>query len=422
MQRGIKRAVVAIAAVGAMALVAGCSNNPTGSGDQVLTVLSNSDFKPAFEELIADFEAANDGVTVQVTYASGNDYDSIVGTAISSGNAPDIIDALPGASGASSTQEMIDKGVLLDLSDQDWASEVPQSINAQNQPGRDDDTVYAYPVLVQPMGAFYNLGTLDETGLEPPATWSDLLQFCADAQDAGKVAYSLGIADQWIGQLIPYALADTLVYGDDPNWGGDGALSAGEVSLTDSAWVEVFQKYNEMGESGCFNENPNAIGLDATFAPVSTGEALGIVQVGATFGNLQGLDESQEYTLSALPANDDPESTYMPASPAHEYGVYADSEKRELALSFLDFFAQSENINKFVETIGGAVPAIPNDAFVPPALLEEFNEYVTNDRVRAFPSFPNVEVQTAVLVETQNMFLGSVTPEQLVERMQAAVK
>jgi len=421
MQRRIMIAAAATLAATAITLT-GCSNNPAAEGDQVLTMISNSDFKAAVDGWISDFEAANPGVTIQVTYAGGNDFESVVGTAIASGNAPDIIDVLPGTSGQASTQENIKSGVLLDLSDQAWAADVPQSVNSQNQPDLDDDGVYAYPVLVQPMGAFYNLGTLEETGLEPPTTWSDLLDFCADAKAAGKVAYSLGIADQWITQLIPFSLADTLVYGDEPSWGRDNALSNGDVTYPDSGWKDVFEKYNEMNANGCFNADPNALNLDASLAPVASGGAIGIVQVGGLFGNLQSLDDTQEYTLFALPATDDPEETYMPASPAHEFGVSADSDQQQLALKFIDFLAQPANINKFVETIGGAVPAVPNDEFEPPVLLEQFNEFVANDRVRSFPFFSNAEVQNTLMVETQNMFLGTATPQQVVERMQAAVK
>ncbi|MET0315514.1 MAG: extracellular solute-binding protein, partial [Rhodococcus fascians] len=400
----------------------GCSNNPTSAEDQVLTMISNSDFKTAVDALIADFEAANDGVKVQVTYAGGNDFETVLGTAIASGNAPDIIDALPGASGPASSQELIQNGTLLDLSDQPWAADVPASVNDQNQPDFDDDGVYLYPVLVQPMGAFYNSGTLEATGLEVPTTWTELLAFCSDAQEAGKIPFSLGIADQWIGQLAAFALADTLVYGDDPSWGRNDALAKGDVSYPDSAWLDVFQKYKEMADNGCFTPDPNAINLDGTLPPVATGEAVGIVQVGGLFGNLQSLDDSQEYVLDALPATDDPADTFIPASPAHEFGVYAKSEKTDLAVDFVNFLAEPENINKFVTTLGGAVPAVPNDDFEPPALLEKFNTYVSEDRVRAFPFFPNVEVQDTLMVEVQNMFLGNATPEQVVERMQAAVK
>ena len=407
--------------VSALAL-AGCSNNPSADGEQTLTMFAASDFKASTDTLIADFEAANPGVKIQVTYASGNDFETTEGTAISSGNPPDIIDALAGITGPIATQQLITDGVVLDLSNESWAKDVPESINSENQPDLDDKGVYFYPVLVQPMGAFYNEGTLQEAGLEVPSTWSEVLQFCEEAQKAGKIPYSLGLSDQWVGQLVPYSLADTLLYGDDPSWGKEFALSEGRVSYTDSPWVEVFEKYKEMGDAGCFTENPNAVALDATLGPVANGDAVGIVQVGGLFENLSSLNPDATYVLDALPATDNPEETYMPASPSHQFAVSAESPRKDLALKFLDFLAQPENINKFVITAGGAVPAIPNDTFEAPKLLENFNEYVTEGKTRAFPFSPNVEVQNELMVGTQNMFLGEMTPVEVVEGMQAAIR
>ena len=73
-------------------------------------------------------------------------------------------------------------------------------------------------------------------------------------------------------------------------------------------------------------------------------------------------------------------------------------------------------------TIGGAVVAVPNDSFKPAEMLNPFYEYVTNDKIRSFPYIPNTEVANALMVGTQNMFLGKASPEDVVADMQKAVK
>jgi raffinose/stachyose/melibiose transport system substrate-binding protein len=421
MRRSIRLAA-ATAGIAAL-LLSACSNNPTSEADTVLTMFASSDFKSAVDPLVADFEAANPGVKVNVTYAGGNDFETTEGTAIASGNGPDIIDALPGTSGAIATQQLIKDGTVLNLSDQPWAKDVPSSVNGQNQPDlTDDKNVYFYPVLVQPMGAFYNDATLKEAGLTAPTTWSGVLKFCADARKAGKVPYSLGISDQWITQLVPYTLVNSLLYGADPAWGRNGDLTSGKVKFTDSAWVKTFEQYDEMRKNDCFTDNPNAVNLDASLAPVGSGKAAGIVQVGGLFSNLQALNKDASYTLLPLPATDNEADTFMPAAPAHEFAVYSKSKNPELALKFINFLAEPANANKFVETVGGAVVAVPNDSFKPPALLENFYMYVKNDKIRSFPYLPNSEVANALMVGTQNMFLGKTTPKEVVQSMQDAVK
>jgi raffinose/stachyose/melibiose transport system substrate-binding protein len=418
MQRSIKITAAATAAAAAM-IITGCSNNPTQAEGTTLTMFAASDYKAAVDPLISDFEKANPGVKINVTYAGGNDFETTEGTALASGHGPDIIDALPGATGAIASQTLIKEGKILDLSDQPWAKDVPASVNAQNIPDLPDkQKVHLYPVLIQPMGAFYNKKALSDTGLNAPTTWSELIKFCGDAKAAGKGAYSLGISDQWITQLIPYSLANTLVYGKDPDWGRNGTMKSGQVKLTESKWVETFQKYDEMNKAGCFTADPNAVNLDNSLAPVATGKALGIVQVGALFGNLQSLNKNVEYQLKPLPATDNPADTYMPAAPAHEFGVNAASKNKDLAVKFINFLAEPANVNKFVTTIGGAVPAVPNNDFKPPAVLTDFNEYVKNDKIRPFP-YLEAESANALMVGTQNMFLGKQTPESVVADMQA---
>ncbi len=422
MQRRMHRSVILLAAAVTTltTALAGCSNNPGGQGgDQTLTMFTSSDLKDAYEPVFRAFEAANPGVRINVTYGTGNEFESTQITQLASGSGPDLLDVLPGSGGnLISVGSLAAKNYLADLSGSDWAGQIPDSLRSQTDV---DGKTFAFPGLLQPLGAFYNTQAVQKAGLKVPTTWTELLNFCKGAHADGEVAFSLGLSDQWVGQLVPYALASTIVYGPDPDW--NAKLTSGAATFPDSGWNQVLGKYLELDKAGCFSADPNGISFDNTLPPVAEGKALAVVQVGGVFGQMQELNKDVTYELQPLPATDDASATYMAASPGHGVGVNAASDRKDLAVKFVNFMAEPKNINAIAEVLGGGVPAVPNDEFKPAALLDTFNTFVADGRVSAFPDtgWPSAEIQNAHLVGIQNMFLGKKTPGDVLTEMQKAV-
>ncbi|NMO56836.1 extracellular solute-binding protein [Actinoplanes sp. TBRC 11911] len=403
-------------------LLTGCSNSSgsDNSSSNTITFYASTDYKDAYDALINDFRTANPGVTVNATYAKTDDIQSTQPTQLQSGGGADVLSVQPGQGGNTISEATLAKaGYLVDLSDRAWASKIPASLKSVTDY---DNKTYMFPGVLQPLGAFYNTQAVQGAGLKIPTTWAQVLSFCRDAQAKGKVAFSLGLSDTWVTQLVPYALAPTLVYAQNPNWNAD--LTAGKATFPDSAWKTVEQQYLDMKNANCFTNDPNGVSFDNTLPPVAKGQALAIVQVGGVFGNLQQQNTAVTYDLQPLPATDDPNATAIAASPGVGLGVNAKSKNKELALRFVDFVAQDTNINKFATTLGGVVPAIPNSAFTVSPVLKTFNELVTASKVSAFPDtgWPNARIQNAHLVGIQNMFLGKKTPAQVLQDMQAQVK
>jgi raffinose/stachyose/melibiose transport system substrate-binding protein len=417
-----RRSLLAVAAT-AILLVTGCSNDSSGGsgsgGSKTLTLMAISDNKPGYDPIVAAFEKEHPGVTVKVTYGTGNDFESIINTQLAGGNAADVLAVQPGIGNLVSVGSLGKKGYLADLSGQSWAAKIPPNLKSQTD---FDGKTYMYPEFMQPLGAFYNSQAVKAAGLTAPTTWTQLLAYCKAAKDKGKVAFSLGLSDQWVTQLVPYALAATLVYGKTPDW--NAQLIAGTVTFPDSEWKTVEQKYLELNAAGCFSKNPNGISYDNTLPPVAKGDALGIVQVGGILGTLQSKNNAVAYELQPLPATDNPAETNIPASLGVGLGVNAKSKNKDLALQFVEYVARPEVTNGYVETIGGGIPAIANDAFTAPQGLASFAKLVQEGKINAYPDtgWPNPQVQNAHLVGIQNMFLGKATPDQVLKNMQDAVK
>lgn len=417
MQR--RRILMAAAAASAASLaLAGCAAAQS-DGTTELTLYGPIHYKDAYEQIIADFEKENPDISVKATFPAGNDFNTLQMTQLAGGQGADLLAVQPGTSGAALTVGALVAEGYLEPLDGDWTADIPDSLASAVTV---DDQAYMWPGIMQPLGGIYNTGALEEAGLEAPTTYPEVLAFCKDAVAAGSVPYSLGIADNWITQLVPFAQVATIVYGDDPDW--DTQLAEGKTTFQDSEWVTAMDNYMEMNEAGCFSESPNGIAFDQTLPPVASGEALGIVQVGGIFGGLQELDEDVTYEYLPFPGNDDPASTYFSGSPGVGLGVNAASDHIEEAKKFVDYLATPAVTNTFVEIVGGSIPSIPNEEFEPDPLLETFNQFSTEGRVNPFAgtNWPNSEIQNELLVGVQNMFLGRATPAEVLQNMQNAVE
>ncbi|GEK79220.1 ABC transporter substrate-binding protein [Agrococcus baldri] len=421
--------LIAIGTVGLMAL-AGCSTTPTpqsgdgsdGQDDQgglsgelsFLSPWTQAQTAPMIEA----YAEENPDATINVTYIAGNENaQQLLATQLAAGNAPDVFYLNPGAGSPTSVGVLGEAGYLADLTEQEWAADLEEPYRSFLS---HDGAVYAYPSTIFGIGAMYNQTMLDEAGLEAPQTWSDLLAFCGDATEAGHPAFVLGAGAVWINAVIPYALASTLVDSQDPDFeAGVGT----ETDFTDSEWVTVLEQYGEMVEAGCFQENPTGTDGPSTWGIAGAGEVFGVVAPGALLSEVQAAAaEGAEFMMHALPATDDASETTMPVSLSSTLGVNAASESPELALDFVNWLSASEQLAMIASLQAGAVPTIASDDFEAPAAIAVVEELSSAGRTTPVPdlSWPNPEVQAALQSGAQGMLLGSSTPQQVTEAMQAA--
>jgi raffinose/stachyose/melibiose transport system substrate-binding protein len=415
--------LVATIAVCAMAL-AGCSTADAGTGDTgetaegTLTITANY-AEAAMQPIIDAFEEANAGVTVDYTQlAQGTDTNQAIRTQLAAGTASDIIMSLPGSSPLGIVT-LSNDGFIADLSDEAWTQEIAEPYKSLVSV---DDAVYSFPGGVQPIAAFYNTTKLNELGLTAPETWSELLDFCADARAQGVSAFAAGMADLVSTLLTTYALVATL--NDGPTPGFNEGIATGEHTFADSKWTQALAQLQKMIDAGCYADGATGMSIDVANGLVADGTAIGTITLGAFFQALiDTLPEGTEYEVAALPATDDPTETYMPGSLTTGLSIFSEAKNPELAKKFLAFLAEPENYASFATDTVGVIPAIPSDAFEAPATLETFNEFVAAGKVTAFPNvyWPNGEIVASLQNNTQALFLGSIAPEQIVEAMDAAI-
>ena len=407
------------AAMTAVILLAGCAGGTTTSsgGDPKVLTLASVD-QGSIEDVVKAFEAANPGVTVRFTTSGADQYQQQIRTQLASGTAPDVMSVWPGNGNPGATYVLAKPGYLLDLSDQPWAAKLPAGVKGVTQyQGRTYNAVFG----LNGIGAVYNQQALDKAGLTPPTTWTGLLAFCQAAKAKGTPAFALGNQDNWVTQLVLYALVATVVYGPDRDF--DKKMQDGVGTFAGSAWTTAMARYLEMERTGCFQKNPLGTNYEASQALTATGKTLGLVQGNWVVALLKGKNPNGTFILKALPATDNPAETIMPAAAGAGYGVNAKAKNKDLALKFVNYVMSPEGMSVFNQK-QGSLPALPDSGSTVDPSLAEVATFINDNRTVPFMDqlWPNAKVQQTMLSGLQEIFSKQSTPDKVLAAMDANYK
>ncbi|MCC2594366.1 extracellular solute-binding protein [Tessaracoccus sp. OS52] len=435
MLASIRRTGAALASAAlAVTLIAGCTTTGAQEPDSPAPSNSASSEAPATPELggtlalattsdigpklfIDDFEAET-GVTVKGTYAEAGALGEQLRIQITSGTAPDLFRSAPGYAAPSSVLNLAQEGALMDLSDQPWAENVPESFSRLQEL---DGKTYAFPTYGQAILAFYNKDVFTEVGVEPPTTWSEFIEVLDELKAAGKVPISLGLADNYVIQFLPYALSATLVNGAEPDF--YEKLEAGETSFSESqGWRETFELFLGLIEDGYTTPEPLGMPGDPAMQAVGSGEAAIVVMPSAASPVLAGFMAGGEDSMGsfAIPATDDASQTHIPFTPDYLV-VNADAENPDAALAFLDYISEPERTAQWAAEVG-AIPALANAEPIDNPLNQTVQPFLDEGRTTPFANhgWPGGQVATALMEVGQQAVEGSKSVDDLLAALDAA--
>ncbi|GAB1817705.1 ABC transporter substrate-binding protein [Herbidospora sp. RD11066] len=415
----MSRTKAVIAGVAVLALGAcGSTSTPDAAPEQTataLTVATTSNNQAPMEAVIAAYKAKS-GLEINLTVADTAQYQTTIRTQLSSGTAPDVFTVWAGSGNPGAIDILQKAGYLADLSGRSWVGQV--------EPGtadtlKIDGKTYGLPSKLDAIGAIYNVKTLADLGLKVPATYTELLKYCADVKAKGKVAFALGIQTDWVAQLIPYALTATTVYGQTPAFDDD--LAAKKSTFAGSGWKTAFDKYLEMDKAGCFNAEPLGTDVTASYGLVNTGEAVGVVQVLASYPQIASTAPAgTEFGFFPLPG-DDGGKNRIPRGIGVSFSVNEKAKNRNGALDFVDWLATPEAIAAWFGAAPG-IPAIQGATVDATPVIKGAMDVIAAGDTAPFPdqSWPSAQVQAAHLTGVQQMFSGQATPDQVLATMDEA--
>ncbi|MGO2189063.1 MAG: ABC transporter substrate-binding protein [Microbacterium gubbeenense] len=416
-----RRALLAVPAVGVLAL-AGCSgSDDSGSGGSdsfSLMYSASNTLESPFETLANEYMETHEGVTIDLEAVPNDTYGDTLRTQLQAGNAPDVFQTEGGSGQTRSVIPLAEAGFLAPLGD-GAAELVPESADSFFNI---DGTTYAQPLVMNFSGLILNQTALDELGVsEFPADWDEFADLCAEARDDGRTALLVGAAAAPNAGMTAMNIAATRVYAETPDWNEQRA--AGEVTFADSqGWADTFQTIIDLNDEGCMQDGAVGAGFDVLTNGLATGQGLGFFAPGATATELSQAAPDAELQIRAFPPASASDPVLGILSPTYSLSINAKVEHTDAAEAFFAWLAEPEQANRFAEISGGLPVTGLEDYDLDTGTYAPVADLIRNDEVTPLPNsgWSNPAVYEALASGVQGLLSGQETVDSALASLDAA--
>ncbi len=182
---------------------------------------------------------------------------------------------------------MLDAGAVRDIPELDGDLGA-NFIGGGLAPSTFDGKHYAVPANLAGVFLYYNKQLFSDFGLEPPATWDDLLNACKTFNKGGIVPVALGNVNRWTGSFWFI----NLVLRSGGSEAFPNAFNRVEgASFAAPGFIEAGQRIQEAVEANCFGEGFNGIDYPDEQLLFGTGIAAMELQGDWNYAGLLTIDQ-----------------------------------------------------------------------------------------------------------------------------------
>ncbi len=298
-----------------LVFLAGCSSNsptpqgsetsaapsakasPPASNDEVVELVyyfptqTSGPLAVAMEKIVEKFNAANKGIHVTATF-TGN-YDETLQktlTAISGGNAPNVVLSGYNLSNLLSIDALVDMNTLIAKEPANFLDDyVPGFFTLFNYP---DNLLYGMPFQHSATILYYNKDILEKAGLDPenpPATWSELktITETIKAHDSKLIPFEF-MGDVWMTEAL--ALSNS----------GAIHVDMDTMALDNPKLIETVNFLKGLTDDGLAEDNTSYGGAAENFLAESTAM---MTNSSGSLGNVSNT-ATFDWGIAPLPAGD----------------------------------------------------------------------------------------------------------------------
>ena len=334
-----------LVAAGAAGLLAVAGAAPAAAQDTVsidMIAAEYSDMAPYFDDLADRFMEANPDIEVAVQVVDWNNIYDVINTRVAAGDPPDIMNLNYFANFAAdgllyTAEEIVSEEALAGI------------IQAFRDNSKYEGVEYAVPDLASNRAFFYNVDILEQAGVEPPATWSEMLTVCEAIKESvpGVFPYALMFGPE-------EAQAEFIMWA-----GGNGGrvFQDGNWTINSAENLETLEFLQTLQDNGC---TPPSIGTtDRTTDgwPLFAEGVVAMVNGSNFFPNeLENTFESDvNWGVAPVPANDGKESVSLGVQ--DYFYAFKKDGNQEAVQKFLTFLYEPDNYAAFLDAAGGFLPA-----------------------------------------------------------------
>jgi raffinose/stachyose/melibiose transport system substrate-binding protein len=356
-------------------------------------------------------DANNEKITIDFRGIKSTEFDSVLKTAMSGGDGPDIFTARGGA-GTKTYAEAKQIEPLDSLNLKGFDKGILDQASFEGK-------VYAVPFAVQTETFFYNKKIFDANGLKEPQTWDELMKTMETLKSKGITPLAIGAKDGYAISLMVDTIGATWL-GD--SWAADAI--AGKTNFADAKFTDVLTKINDLAKYA-----------QKDFIGTAQRDARTLFATGQTAMIIDGIWAVNTYYLKTDP-NIQLGSFLAPPAKAGDpvrlypyvdggYAVNANSKVKEAAMRVAAYTASDEFAQMYADLFA-EIPGNKNvkfDEAKHPMLakaVKQKNEVglKTLFRIRSPFDGGTPDISTSLGANLQGMFAGKQTPKQTAEALQ----
>ena len=312
-------------------LLAACSR-PQGDSHtiQFWQFWSDIDTKPVIEQLVKEFESENPEIKVKVTDLTwANGHEKIV-ISFAAHQPPDIVEL-----GSDWIAEFAANELLADVS--------PSTPESYLYPARWNDTIYAYPWMLDSRYIFYNLDLFKKANHPLPRNWDELLSGCRAIDSLGDDIFGFGANSaerhRLYKKFLPFLWSN----------GGQVLTTDGsESALAEPQAIDAMKYYLSLCNCGLIESQRR---LEEYFRDGKIGV---IVSGGWLLQRLKKTPPNFAFEIAPFmtPSGDTGTSFF-----GGEYlSIYKDSPRKAEAIKLAEFLSRKENAQRLCDAAGFGFP------------------------------------------------------------------
>ena len=326
-----------------MLTVTGCGGSSNGDssakgGKTELELFSSkAENKDVLQQLVDKFNEAHEDVTIKITAPA--DAGTVLKTRMAKNDMPDIV--MMG--GDNNYTEVESAGMLVDLSDQDYISNIQDSYMQMVYDVNKDkeEKAYGVPYATNASGVIYNVDKFEEFGLEIPKTWDEFIDVLDQIKDAGEQPLLMTYKDAWTS-LCPWnSMA--------PDLQPDGFTDDRKEGKTTFAGTheEIVEKYLTLLDYA--QDDFMGLTYDDGNKAFANGDAVMIINGNWAINQYKNANADINVNMFALPASNDESKNYVTSGVDVLMGVCKDSANEEMAKEFVSFMMEPENAQTYID-------------------------------------------------------------------------